>query len=684
MKEKFSIAEIDSIYDLYEDCIRYGVEFTSKNFPFGVISTSDIRGVEKEIVKDIKKNLKKGIKPIQQIPKTLRKLSVHEYDKNIEILKFEQKMENVFLSKCPSCTSTTIPTDKSTSHQKLCSTCSSDRRFKVDKKSLLTPSEQRHQFLLKNEMLPVWYKKDDLETKHNPQYHVPDELNNLTTAEILLIQRYSAFVPVYHMSQGNTGMKGHCVCFLQNTQEVCDVLPRTKCNIVKIVKSVEETGISLTKNITVNKEKVLGALRWLKVHHRYYKDIVIKESNLDWMKDKEECCLSDDMTQTIIQQHNTKSRQESTTVSSTQTDTIHEDCDNITTESFANNNINPSICTADKDIFDELNEAEREKNDKYSMAKFPEISEEAICEYSEDILPNVFPHLYPGGIGGSNNNYTSTNEQSLHKYAKRLLNYEDGRFANDSIWSYYVLDMIQRSKNNNNGNYIIKDGFLGETCASLDELKEKINDGDLSWIELIRNYSKRIRGSDNYWRSKRAEVETWINYHVEHGHGAPTLFLTLSCAENWWSDLKRILKEKLKCTSKHYHLINDLDSEDERKKMSARSKASVLFSVTVQEFFQKRVNIWLETVGKKVFGIKYYWGRYEFAKGRGQIHLHLLAIVENRWFQMEYYKHVRQNNPEQAITVLANYAKQSLGLTAEHPAYDIESNILSPTKVSTI
>lgn len=29
------------------------------------------------------------------------------------------------------------------------------------------------------------------------------------------------------------------------------------------------------------------------------------------------------------------------------------------------------------------------------------------------------------------------------------------------------------------------------------------------------------------------------------------------------------------------------------------------------------------------YGIKYYWGRFEFANCRGQIHLHLLGITKN-------------------------------------------------------
>jgi len=41
------------------------------------------------------------------------------------------------------------------------------------------------------------------------------------------------------------------------------------------------------------------------------------------------------------------------------------------------------------------------------------------------------------------------------------------------------------------------------------------------------------------------------------------------------------------------------------------------------------VDKFLKTIGLEVFGIKHYWGRFEFAKSRGQIHLHLLGITDD-------------------------------------------------------
>ena len=49
-------------------------------------------------------------------------------------------------------------------------------------------------------------------------------------------------------------------------------------------------------------------------------------------------------------------------------------------------------------------------------------------------------------------------------------------------------------------------------------------------------------------------------------------------------------------------------------------------TLIVQVYFQERVKIWLETVGKNIFRIKQYWLRFEFTPSHGQIHVHMLAI----------------------------------------------------------
>ncbi len=68
---------------------------------------------------------------------------------------------------------------------------------------------------------------------------------------------------------------------------------------------------------------------------------------------------------------------------------------------------------------------------------------------------------------------------------------------------------------------------------------------------MLKSFSMNIKGSDNYWRSRTEDLQHWIMHHVARGHASPTFFITLSCAENWWIDLKHLLAQ-LKDTAQNY------------------------------------------------------------------------------------------------------------------------------------
>jgi hypothetical protein len=54
----------------------------------------------------------------------------------------------------------------------------------------------------------------------------------------------------------------------------------------------------------------------------------------------------------------------------------------------------------------------------------------------------------------------------------------------------------------------------------------------------LEGHSRKIKGGDNFWQRKTEDLKHWITHHVARGHGPPTFFVTLSCAENWWPNLK--------------------------------------------------------------------------------------------------------------------------------------------------
>jgi hypothetical protein len=106
--------------------------------------------------------------------------------------------------------------------------------------------------------------------------------------------------------------------------------------------------------------------------------------------------------------------------------------------------------------------------------------------------------------------------------------------------TFFTLDYSYRRRNSSQSQWFVKD-FVSDIPPTLDDLQEKLRKGDSSFIEKLMYFGKTIPGKSAYWRSKKAELYSWINHHIEK-RGIPTVFLTLSCAEYFWPDFKKILE----------------------------------------------------------------------------------------------------------------------------------------------
>ena len=301
--------------------------------------------------------------------------------------------------------------------------------------------------------------------------------------------------------------------------------------------------------------------------------------------------------------------------------------------------------------------------------QFPYVSTDASNEYDAEanIFCKAFPWLFPGGVGDVNGLYRTP--ISPTDWAHRLTLYEDGRFAKDKAWCFYALNWCQRHQNNTQGSFFVN-SFYQEGPQNLEELQKQISQGNTKWIDQICYFSKSVTGSAAYWRQRRREVYSWIHYHIHRGNGPPNLFLTFSCAEHYWPDIKNLLAERYRLAKLPTPNIND-------EKIGSTIVNEM--TVVIQEYFQKRIQHWLKTIGKNIFGINHYWLKYEFAPARGQIHTHMLAI-SSKVKDIAYNAYVaKHNNGEidesaEAEILYAGFQKLS-GWTASIPTN------LAPTKI---
>ena len=299
-------------------------------------------------------------------------------------------------------------------------------------------------------------------------------------------------------------------------------------------------------------------------------------------------------------------------------------------------------------------------------------------EYStnEMVFTNSFPCLFPGGIGdfydrqrGSLKDISDAPFKTFKDWTLHLMKYKDGRFQNDQLFTLYAFNVNQRHSNNSKGNHFFYDDFwLGKTQPSVEELKEQIRSGDYTYISKLRYFAQTIRGCDGYWRKKTSELMSWIDFHVSRGHGPPTHFVTLTCAENWWPDLCRIF-----ASLEQNSVVKPKKNQDSNKSQSrsellvagdfqAMAQAARRYPLYVNEYFMKRAKTFLDGYAREVLNIEYYWGRVEFASGRGQIHLHILGIAKDRAYLDDFY---RAKSEEEKIKVVQDYAERILDMTAD-------------------
>jgi hypothetical protein len=147
--------------------------------------------------------------------------------------------------------------------------------------------------------------------------------------------------------------------------------------------------------------------------------------------------------------------------------------------------------------------------------------------------------LFPGGIGGIYN--LERGEIPIKEWGQHLLQYYDGQFLEDSLFGLFLYNTIQRHTNNSEGNFFFKsDCFIGRNPPTVQESKKQLQQKNTCYIQMLRSFSRNIKGSDNYWRSTTKDLQHWIMHYVARVMPPPTFFITLSCAEKWWIDLRHL------------------------------------------------------------------------------------------------------------------------------------------------
>ncbi|XP_052130984.1 uncharacterized protein LOC127751444 [Frankliniella occidentalis] len=183
--------------------------------------------------------------------------------------------------------------------------------------------------------------------------------------------------------------------------------------------------------------------------------------------------------------------------------------------------------------------------------------------------------------------------------------YRDGRFAKDPRFRFFLLNSMMRWQALRLGNIFVKqNSFFNKMTVY--QLKQylKRNPGHLKEILF---YSRRIKSTKAYWRSRCSELEDMVKQI-----GAPTVFFTLSSADYHWKELYRLLG----C------------EESANLTYSEKSRLLSENPLILTTFFKHRVQYFLKKTFYDYFDVQDFWFRTEF-QSRGSCHVHGVAWLKN-------------------------------------------------------
>ena len=128
-----------------------------------------------------------------------------------------------------------------------------------------------------------------------------------------------------------------------------------------------------------------------------------------------------------------------------------------------------------------------------------------------------------------------------------------------------------------------------------------------------------LPNTDPYWMNRRQELEAFTFYRRKEVGDLPAYFHTNSMAEIHWIPLIKLLSKYIASTESK----NACDIENEFLSNPQLLRRAVLSNLHIAtSYFDARTKNYYNTVCKSLFQVDDYFFRYEFAKGRGQIHSH--------------------------------------------------------------
>ena len=282
---------------------------------------------------------------------------------------------------------------------------------------------------------------------------------------------------------------------------------------VLIVRRQSANESTAYKDFSVRQKKVGVALLWLKANNRYYEDIIIDEEIIRSLP--EDGSILDQLPQIQNDQ------------------TIDENSGNEE-EAIISRTFVPSMTSTNREDVAIHDTLDRVQNDNTPLM-WPEIDGAPINEFqTSGYMARAFPTLYP--YGRRDLRSERIRDVKPAEYFKHLIWYKDGRFARHTRWRYFALNSIMRWRALQEGRVYVRQN-LNDGPINVADIQEMIANGDEQIANKIMRYGEGLRGSRQFWMSRRYELSDMIK---QIGHRG-LIFFTFSAADFHWPELHQLM-----------------------------------------------------------------------------------------------------------------------------------------------
>ncbi|KAE8745952.1 hypothetical protein FOCC_FOCC007313 [Frankliniella occidentalis] len=245
----------------------------------------------------------------------------------------------------------------------------------------------------------------------------------------------------------------------------------------------------------------------------------------------------------------------------------------------------------------------------------------------------AFPALFP--TGAADLNLERPHRLTPVQYFKFLLEFKDGRFANDPRFRFFAFNTVMRHEALRAGSIYVRrnEDLHGKTVRDLREMARQRP----GLARDIMFYGTKLHGTRQYWGARLSELLDMINQL-----GVPTIFMTLSAADLHWPDLFRLMLEQYNAnlTDGERILLEELTEEQRRNFIADQPYVPSVF-------FMKRAEYFMGKILKLMYPVKDFWWRFEW-QFRGSPHIHSLLWLSDA----PDVTRLKEMTPEEFATVV--------------------------------